>query len=57
MTDDSIFLKIYWFKAAIVLYQSSLERENFVKLKTTQLFYLVMKLPKRLALPKTSLTS
>ena len=34
------------FKAAILLYQSSLEHNNFVNLKETQLFYLVIKVTK-----------
>ena len=35
---------MYQFKAAILLYLSSLERKRFVKLKKGQLFYLVIKL-------------
>ena len=37
---------MHQFKAAILLYQSSLERKNFMKLEKTQLFYLVNKLTK-----------
>ena len=36
----------------ILLYQSSLERKNFMKLKDAQLFYLVIKLTKLLTLPE-----
>ena len=39
MTDDSIFSKIHQLKVDILLYQSSLETKNFVKLKETQLTY------------------
>ena len=35
---------MHQFKAAILLYLSSLERKRFVKLKKRQLFYLVIKL-------------
>ena len=52
MTDDPIFRKMYLFEEAILLYQSSLERKNLVKLKETQLFYLVIKLTKPFAVPK-----
>ena len=42
---------MHQFKAAILLYQSSLEGKNFMKLKETQfLLYLVIKLTKPLAL-------
>ena len=44
MTDNPIFLKnAHTFKTAILLYQSALERKNFVNLKEAQLFYLVIK--------------
>ena len=36
MTDNQFFLKMHQLKAAILLYQSSLERKNFVSLKETQ---------------------
>ena len=39
-------------KAAILLYLSSLERKSFVKLKTTQFFYLVMGLIKPFTVPR-----
>ena len=35
---------MHQFKATILLYQSSLERKNFVKLKKTQLFHIVIML-------------
>ena len=35
-----------------MLYQSLLERKTFVKLKETQLFYLIMKLTKPFTVPK-----
>ena len=38
-----LFRKMHWFKAAILLYQSSLERINFVNLKETHLFLFVIK--------------
>ena len=40
------------FKAAILLYLSSMERKNFIKLKKTQLFYLAIKLMKHFAVPR-----
>ena len=46
MTDDLIF------KAAILLYQSSLEHKSFVNLKETQLFILIIKLTKPFAVLK-----
>ena len=46
------FLKMYQFKAAISLQQNSLERNIFVNLEDTRLFYLVIKLTNLLALPK-----
>ena len=47
MTEDPIFSKnAPIFKAVILLYQSSLERKNLVKLKETQPFYSVIKLTK-----------
>ena len=46
------FEKCSNFKLAILLYQTSLERKNFVKLKRTQLFQLAIKLTKPFALPK-----
>ena len=52
MTDNPIFSKNTLIKAAILLYQSSTERKNFVKLKEKQLFYLVIKLKKSFAVSK-----
>ena len=46
------FRKIHLFKAAILLYQSSLERKTFVKLKKTKLLHLVIKLTKLFSVPK-----
>ena len=40
------------FKAAILLYLSSLEHKNFMKLKKTRLFYLVIKLLKPFSVPR-----
>ena len=40
------------FKAALLLCLSSMERKNFMKLKTRQLFYLVIKLMKPFAVPR-----
>ena len=48
---------MHQFKAAILLYQSSLERKNFVELTRTQLFYLVFKVTKSLALPEVCSSS
>ena len=48
MTDDPIVSKMCLFKAAILLYQSSLKCKNFLNLNKTQLFYLVIKLCQRL---------
>ena len=45
-TDNQIFRKMHRFKAAILLHLSSMELKNFMKLKKTQLFYLVIKLIK-----------
>ena len=47
--DALFFEKIHKFKAAILLFQSSLECENFLKLKETQVVYLVIKLTKPFA--------
>ena len=44
--------KMHQFKAAILLYLNSLERKSFVKLKKTQLFYLVIKLMKPFIVPR-----
>ena len=44
------------FKVAILLYLSSMERKNFMKLKKTQLFYLVIKLMKPFAVPRACTT-
>ena len=46
------FEKLRQFEAAILLYLSSLERKNFVKLKKTHLFTLVIKLMKPFAVPR-----
>ena len=46
------FRKMHQFKAAILLYQSSLERKNFMKLEKTQLFYLFNKLTTPFDVPK-----
>ena len=40
------FRKMHQFKVAILLYQSSLEHNYFVKIKETQLFHLVFELTK-----------
>ena len=42
--------KIHQLKAAIMLYESSLECKNFVNLKETQLFYSVIKWTKLFAI-------
>ena len=52
MTDARFFQKMHLFKAAILLYKSSLERNSGVKLKETQLSYLVIKLTKPFTVPK-----
>ena len=52
MNNHPIFRKMRKFKAAILLYQISLQCKNFVKLKNTQLFCLVIKLRKSFAVPK-----
>ena len=45
LTGSMIFFrKMHLFKTAVLLYQSSLERKNFVKLKERQLFHSVIKL-------------
>ena len=44
--QPDFFEKMHLFKVIMLLYQSSLERKNFVKLKEKQLFYLVIKLTK-----------
>ena len=46
--QPDVFEKMYLFTAAILLYQSSLGPKDFVKLKKSQLLYLVMKLTKPL---------
>ena len=46
------FGKTRHFKTAILPYQSSLERKNFVKLTRTQLFYLFIKIAKPFDVPK-----
>ena len=40
------------FKTTILLYLNSMERKNVMKLKKTQLFYLVVKLMKPFAVPR-----
>ena len=52
-TFSQIFRKMHQFKSAILPYLSSLERKNFVNLKETQLFYLVIKLMKHFTVPRT----
>ena len=49
---DLIFLKMYQYKAAIYLYQSSLGSKNLMKLKDTKLFCLITKLTKSFNVPK-----
>ena len=54
-TDDrqpDFFEKVTNFYAATLLYQSLLERKSFMNLKETQLFYLVIKLTKPVAVLK-----
>ena len=48
MTDTLM----HQFETAILLYQNSLERKPFLKLKEKQLFYLVIKFSKPIAVPK-----
>ena len=52
MNRQPNFGKLHWFKAAILLYLSSMERVNFVNLQETQLVYLVIKLMKHFAVPR-----
>ena len=56
-TDEQttrLFRKMHYFKSAILPYQNSLERKNFVKFKRTQLFYLVIKSMKPFAVPSNN---
>ena len=43
---------MHQFKAVILLYLSSMEHKNFMKLKKAQLFYSVIKLMKPFAVPR-----
>ena len=52
MDRRSDFSKNTIIKAAMFPSQSSLERKNFVKLKKTQLFYLVIIFMKLFAVPR-----
>ena len=55
LTDEQrsrFFQGMHQFKAAILLYQSSLGLKNFVKFSKKELFYLVIKLTKSFAVPK-----
>ena len=49
---DFLKKKLHQFKAAILLYLSSLDRKNLVKLKTAPFFYLVIKLIKPFVVPR-----
>ena len=44
--------KMHWFKITMLLYQSSLDFKNFMKLKQRQLFYIDIKLTEPFAVPK-----
>ena len=44
--------KMHRFKAAILLYLSSMERKRINELEKTQLFYLVIKLTKPFVVPR-----
>ena len=46
MTDLTIFRKMHFFQAAVLLYQSSLEHKKICKIKRDTIVYLVIKLTK-----------
>ena len=49
---DLVFSKKHEYKAVICLHQSSLKSRNLMKLKDTQLFFLIIKLTKSFNVPK-----